>query len=150
MQRQLAVYAPILGNFVVEQKAVAVTAKDKRYLQQFGIAKPLLHTVTESVFVIFGLNDCYGHIGFVKKNIISTLTLGAGVQLAAHNNAPFGQGKFFTYLGSNIPPRLLQSRGDEFSADITLAELTFIHGAASLAERRHLPLRASQVFAPIA
>ena len=68
-----------------------------------------------------------GDVRLVKQDIIGAFVLGAGMQLATHDNTPLGEGEFFTDLGRNIPARLLQGGRNVLRADIALGKLFFIH-----------------------
>ena len=60
-------------------------------------------------------------------NIIGPLVLGAGVQLATDDDTPLGQRELLADLRDNIPPGLLQGRGDAFGADIAFGEVFLVH-----------------------
>jgi len=65
----------------MQQKAIAIGAKHKRYAQRFCIVKRLLYTCAYAMFIVLGFNDGERSIGFVIQDIIGTLLLTTGMQL---------------------------------------------------------------------
>lgn len=133
IQGQLPLNRSILGDLVVEEKAVSIGTENKRNLQHLGISQCLLHAVAKAVAVVLGLNNRDGDIGLIEEHVVSPLVPGAGMELTTHNHPTLGEGELFPDLGGNIPARLLQCRRDELGADIAFGELLLVHRLTSLA-----------------
>lgn len=48
------------------------------------------------------------------------------MQLAAHDDATFGEGNLLPHLRGEVPPRTLHGRVDVLGADISLGELLLV------------------------
>jgi len=89
----------VCGDLVVEQEAIAIGAEHKRDLQHLSIAQRLLHTIADGVIIVLGFDDGDWDVRLIEKDIIDTFVLGSGMELAANDDASFGEGKFFSDLG---------------------------------------------------
>jgi len=83
-----------MAGAVVEQEAIAIGGKDKRNIEGCSVLQGLLNACTYGVVVIFRFDKGYGDVGLVIKNIIGALALTAGDELAAYNDAAFGERTF--------------------------------------------------------
>lgn len=115
-----------LPGSVVHQKSVAVAAEGERRVKRLGIAQRLLHAVAERVLVVLGLDHGDGQVGSEVEDVVRALLLAPAVQLAAHDDATFGEADLFPDLRREVPPRALQCRVDVLRADVSLGELLLV------------------------
>ena len=99
MECKLALDDAVGGDLVVKQEAIAVGAEHERDLQHFGIAQRLLHAIANRVVVVLGFDNGDGDVRLVEQNVIGAFVLGAGMQLAAHDDPSLGEWKFLPDLG---------------------------------------------------
>ena len=72
--------------------------------------------------------------------------LATGVQLAAHDDAAFGKADFLANLLLDVPAGQGNSRGDEFSADVSFSERLLVHYPKSLSSLHGATKRAPLMF----
>ena len=126
IQTELTLYLRRLPGAVMHQKTVAIRAEYERDVEHFRIMQSLLHAIAKVVFVVLGFDDGNRDIGLVVQNVIGALGLTARVQLAAHDDTPFGEGDFFADLGVQIPTGLNDGWCDVFAANISLGQVLLI------------------------
>lgn len=88
---------------VMEEKAVAIGAERKRYIERFGIIKRLLHAMADAVVIVFRLDNGNGLVGHVIKDVICALGLAARMELAADDDSAGREADFFANLEMKIP-----------------------------------------------
>jgi hypothetical protein len=116
------VAAQIDRRVVVEQKAVAVGAEDKRHLQRLSVVQALLHPVTDGVIVVLGFDHRYRNIRAIVQNVVRKLRFAATDLFATDNDASLREVNFLTKLGYGVPPDLRDRRRDELGSDVLLRE----------------------------
>ncbi|MNF66855.1 hypothetical protein D3C84_486540 [compost metagenome] len=117
---------------VMEQKAITIAGEHEGHIQRIGITQRLLHAGAERVLVVLGFNHRQRQVLVVAEQVVGTLALATAVQLATHHDSPGGKAKLFEYLLLHVPARLLNSRGDEFAADVPLSERFLVHPIQSI------------------
>ena len=114
----------------MKDEAVAVAAEDERDFEGFGIAECLLDACSDSVVVVFRLDDGDGDVGLVVENIVSAFLCATGVEFSPDIDAPIGEGDFLANLVLDVPTRRFDLGRDELCADVAFAEVFFIHAAS--------------------
>ena len=112
----------------MEQKAVAVACEHEGHVQRIAIGQRLLHTVTEAVLVVLGLDHRDGLILLVAQQVVGAAPLAAGMQPPAHDDTASGERHLLAHLHLDIPAGTLQRRCDELGTDVPFAERLLIHG----------------------
>ena len=113
----------------MEHKAVAVGREHKGNIERRGIVERLLHPVAHGVVVVLGLDQSDGDV-LVIEHVIGALGLAAGHQLAAHDDAAFGEAHLPANLRGLIPAGLNDGGGDVLGADVGFAEVLLVHHEA--------------------
>jgi len=74
----------------VKQEAVAIGTEDKRDVHHFRVSKCLLHAGTNTVGIVFRLDDSDRKILFIIKNIIGSSRLGPAHGVSIDKNPAIG------------------------------------------------------------
>src|SRR5438876_943012 len=111
----------------MKDKTISVGRKHKRNVEGDGIVEGLLHSVADTVVVVFRLNDGDGDVGLVIKDVISALCLATGDELSPDDDAPLGEGDLLANLHHPVPARAFHCGAYELGTDIALAEVFLVH-----------------------
>lgn len=110
----------------MKQETIAIGADSKRHIEFFGVVESLLHAVADAVVVVFGLDNGNWLVLLETKHVVCAAWGGTAMQAASHHDPAGADRKLLPHLGLDVPSRRLNGGGDEFGADISLAELLFI------------------------
>jgi hypothetical protein len=116
----------------VKDEAVAVGRDDEGNAQSLGVLQALLDSVADAVVVVLGLDDCHGDVRLVVEDVIGASASAAGNELPSDDDAALGEADLLADLRQLIPARRLERRGDEFGADVALAEERLVHDSLTL------------------
>ena len=97
----------------------------KQHTKCFGIIQRLLHTGTHAIAVFLGFDHCQRDIWLVIQDVIGTLLLTTGMQLAPHDDAPLGEAHFLPNLAMQIPPAPVMA-GVMYLVQISRSERLFL------------------------
>ena len=128
---------------VVEQKAVAVGGEHERNVECRGVVERLLHAVADGVVVVLGFDERDGDVRLVIEDVVGALGLAAGDQLAADDDAAFGEADLPANLRGFVPPGLYDGGGDVLGADVGFAERLLVRHSLHKVVRRLPSLRES-------
>jgi hypothetical protein len=78
------------------------------------------------VVVVLGLDESDGEM-LVIEHVISALSLATCNQLAAHDDAAFGETDLSANLHGFVPPSLDEGRGNELGTEVGFAQRLFAH-----------------------
>jgi hypothetical protein len=131
----------------MKNETVAITGKGKRYIEHCGIVQRLLDAITDRMFVVFGFNYCQRYARFEIQHVVCTADAAfvACSFLSSHNYPAGSQIDLFAHLALSMPASRSNRRGDKFGADVSFAELFFVH-AWSLCLREQAMTRAVRRF----
>ncbi|MNP24296.1 hypothetical protein D3C76_1170480 [compost metagenome] len=107
---------------IMKEEAIAIAGEYERHIQRLCIAKSLLHTGANRVLVILRLDHSDRQVGLVVEDEVCTACFAPTVKLATDHNPAFGEADLLTHLFVHVPPRLLDSWGDVFTADVPLGK----------------------------
>ncbi len=114
---------------VIDQEAVAVAADGKGHVEFLGVGECLLHTVTDSVLVVFGFDHGDGLGLLIAEHVVSAARLLTAVHAATDDDTTVTDREFFVDLGVDVPSCTDNGRGYELGADVLLCQLFLIHEA---------------------
>ena len=77
--------------------------------------------------VVLGFDQGDGDVGLIVKNVIGALPLAPADQLAAHDNASFGEADLLANLRHRIPASISNGWCDELCTDVAFAEVFLVH-----------------------
>lgn len=98
---------------------VAIRGENKRDIPCFCVVEGLLTPIADAVVVILRLDHGDRKIWLVVKDVVSALAFATRDQLAADDNAAFGEADFFSDLKQRIPSRIVYRRRNEVRADFS-------------------------------
>jgi hypothetical protein len=129
----------------MKNETVAIAGKGKRYIEHCGIVQRLLDAITDRMFVVFGFNYCQRYARFEIQHVVCTADAAfvACSFLSSHNYPAGSQIDLFAHLALSMPASRSNRRGDKFGADVSFAELFFVH-AWSLCLREQAMTRAGR------
>ena len=95
----------------------------------------------DAAVVVVGFDNRERNIGLVIEDAVGALRLAAGDELAADDDAAFGEADLFAKLRHLVPPGLAEGGGDGFRTDVPLAELLLVQPVLVYPLSRRLALR---------
>lgn len=111
----------------MKNESVTVGGKYKRDIERRRVIEGLLHSVAYTVVVVFCFDDSYWNIGLVIKDVVGAFGFAASDELAAHDDAAFGEGYLLANLNHPVPARVLDGGAYELGTDVALAEVFLVH-----------------------
>ena len=133
----------------MEHEAIAVGGEHEGDVQCLGVVERLLHSITDAVGIVLGLDDRDGNVRLVVEDVVGALGLSARDQLAAHDDAALGEAHLLADLQHLVPPHSAQGGGDELGADIPFGEALLVNrGQHALGRLHFMPILRRRILPP--
>src|ERR1700733_6856183 len=113
------------------QECISVGAVDEGDIQEFGILKSLLHSITNGMIVVLRFNDRNWNIRFVVEQIICLLGFTPLCRLAVYDHPSLCEIDLFAKLCHDIPLGTVDAKQggrDELRTDICFCEALLVYG----------------------